>query len=363
MISSRRVSPHNVSYEEALTLSIREKQEYFDGVILQHPKLNQVFREVSSMVQPNSGTDIVCLIGPTGVGKTALVNHLKQNFLVNYGKEMDTDRGFLPIVAFEVPTSGEKRFSWRMFYSEWGSAFSEPLMDQKQETIIEEGRIKIRRVENGTTVAAMRNAIVGTLIARKTIVVVMDEANHIFCTMKGPMLNTAVHALKSFANMTGITLILVGSYDLYPIVALSGQISRRSAIVHFKRYEIGNIQEEWQFAGMLNKLQEFLPIEDRPDLMPYSRNLHLASAGCVGILKTILARALNSALEAGSWKECHLESALLSEGQLEKILEEILEGEINISKNVYGFSSFNKINDMTQNITREVNRRGPEATR
>jgi len=83
-----------------------------------------------------------------------LVNHLKQNFLVNYGKEMDTDRGFLPIVAFEVPTSGEKRFSWRMFYSEWGSAFSEPLMDQKQETIIEEGRIKIRRVENGTTVAA-----------------------------------------------------------------------------------------------------------------------------------------------------------------------------------------------------------------
>lgn len=244
-----------------------------------------------------------------------------------------------------------------MLYSAWGEAFMEPMMDQKQETIVEDGRIRIRKINNGMTVAAMRNAIVGTLIGRRTAVVVLDEAIHIFRTMRGPVLNTAVDALKSFANMTGITLILVGSYDLFPLVAVSGQLSRRSAIVHFRRYEFGNAQDEQQFAKVLNGLQRLLPIEDRPDLMPFSRNLHLACAGCVGILKTTLARALNLALEAGAWKDSHLESALLSEGQLEKILEEILEGEISISKNVYGMSSFDRIKEMTQRITSEANNR------
>ena len=358
-----KISPHTISRDEALALSIKDKQEYFQEAILRHPRLDQAFRDVSSMAQSNSGTDIVCLLGPTGVGKTALVNHLQERIFLNHREEMLTDMDYLPLVAFEVPTSGEKRFSWRMFYSAWGEAFLEPMMDQKQETIIENGRVNIRKVHNGTTVAAMRDSIVVTLIARRTAVVVLDEAIHIFRTMKGPALSTAVDALKSFANMTGITLVLVGSYELFPLVAVSGQLSRRSAIVHFRRYEYGNTQDEQQFARVLLGLQQLLPIENRPNLIPFSRKLHLACAGCVGILKTTLARALNLALEAGAWKESHLESALLTEGQLETILEEILEGEISISKNVFGMSSFDRIEEMTQRVTRETNNRALKVPR
>jgi hypothetical protein len=230
-----------------------------------------------------------------------------------------------------------------------GEALAEPEMDKKIETIQEGGRERVRIVNNGATVSAMRSALEGVLKRRRTKLLVIDEAAHIFGHSKGEALAASVDALKSLGNLTGVTLALVGSYDLYRLVELSAQVSRRTGIVHFGRYGIDSVDDAGAFAKVLEKLQVHMPIEDMPDLSKLAPKLHLACLGCVGILKTTLARALTLALAEGRWRDSHLERALLTEGQLEAILTETLAGEEMVARNLYGTSSFEGISRLFAN--------------
>jgi hypothetical protein len=167
--------------------------------------------------------------------------------------------------------------------------------------------------------------------------VVVDEAAHLLSDCHPKKLLAHMNALKSLANVSGMTLALVGSYDLYSLVCLNGQLARRSSVIHLSRYRSANQADEACFRRVLAELQKWLPIAEPPDLTPFSRHLQDACVGCVGTLKETLTRALASVLEKGSlWKTHHLERALLSENQVARILTETVQGEENLVHAVYG---------------------------
>jgi hypothetical protein len=131
--------------------------------------------------------------------------------------------------------------------------------------------------------------------------------------------------------------MLVGSYDLYKLPMLSGQLARRTAILHVTRYLKGDKRDEECFRRSLRALQARLPLDPIPDLERYSENLQVACVGCVGTLKETMTRALAKALESGGkWKDEYLRKALLSEAAVAAILEETLEGERLVTKSAYG---------------------------
>lgn len=354
MTSCKKISPKTISREEILLRSDDDRRDYFEAVRINHPRIRRALDEIEMMALANSGTDIALFLGPTGVGKTALVQALSERYLERHREEMLSDPGFIPILTMEAPASGELRFSWRMFYTVMGNALPEPLMDRKQESPMGGGHRCIKQVNNGTTVGGMRSAIENVLRHRRIMLVVIDEAAHMFRHAKGDVLSAAMDALKSLGNLTGVTLILVGSYDLYPLVELSAQLSRRSAIVHFRRYEMGIAEDEDAFKKVLGRLQSYLPVAIVPDLSPFALDLQLACIGCVGILKTTLARALNFALSEGEWNNRHLEHALLTEVQMKTILKEILEGEAKIAKNMYGATSFEGTSKLFAKVQQEA---------
>src|SRR5690606_10553322 len=165
-----------------------------------------------------------------------------------------------------------------------------------------------------TTVAALRVSIESALEHRRTRLVVIDEAAHILANCGEAKLIAHMNALKSLANVSGVTLALVGSYDLYKLPMLSGQLARRTAIVHLGRYMKGNRRDEECFRRSLRALQKRRPLDPIPDLDRYSSNLQVACIGCVGTLKDTLMRALAMTLEkGGKWKDDYLRRSLLAE--------------------------------------------------
>lgn len=339
-----RFSSHTVqalAKEQVLGLPVGDRLAYFDAVRMRHPRVSQALADLKFMAQPGAGSDITLLVGPTGVGKSTVVQAMRDQVLVENRDRMLEDMALIPIIVAEAPASGERGFSWRIFYQRVGEELQEPLMSRKQETVTKDGRVTVRPVSTTSTVAALRTSVEKALIFRKTSIMVVDEAVHLLRNLHGNTLENHMDALKSLANICGVNIILVGSYDLAALMNLSGQVARRSTIVHFPRYLTGEERDEQAFAKVLEKLAAYLPIEEEVDLSEYALDLQQACVGCVGILKDTLSRALAITLRSGGkWQEAHLEQAILSPAQHGAILRETLEGEQKMTKTAFGSGSF-----------------------
>lgn len=356
-------NPKAISWDQALHLTSEGKKAYFKAACVAHPRIKSTMEVVQSLTSPGTGARIVFLIGPTGVGKTALVRSLAERYRREYAKEMEADRGFIPFGAVEAPGSGVNKFAWRELYRLMGAALCEPLMDRKQETLRLDGRTQVRNAAHGSTVAAMGVAVRQALLHRRTKLFVIDEAVHMTRERKTTPLPAVMDALKTLANIDNyceqihpgqeLTLVLVGSYDLVPLMELSGQLARRTEIVHFTRYGLDDSDDRMAFQKTIRSLQKHIPMEGVPDLAMHSEMLHLACMGCVGILKDTLMTALGLALKAGKWEPHHLELAILSPAKLKVILKENLAGETLLERSGYMNRSFATLEAMHRKVTAE----------
>ena len=261
---------------------------------------------------------------------------------------MKEDPGYIPVAMMVAPASGERGFSWKMFYLRLGEALNEPMMDKKLESKIEAGRSLAVLPGKGSTVTAMRVSVERVLQYRRTELIVIDEAVPLLRQARGNELANHMDALKTLAD-SGASLVLVGSYDLHQLAALSGQLARRTAIVHFRRYHTGVESDEMAFKNAIGKLQSYMPLKDMPDFMEMAGPLQEACLGCVGILKTTLATTLQCAISAGGkWSDSHLERSLLGAAQYETILAETLVGEAGVRGSVLGSSTFKSLSAMSK---------------
>jgi hypothetical protein len=282
--------------EQVLDLTRDEKLEYFHSITVQHPRMELALEDIMLLSAENTGTDIILLVGPTGVGKSATIEIIRRKFVGTYSTEMQADPGFIPIASIEAPCSGEQSFSWRILYMRLGEALSEPLLERKALTIVDPNGARLSSAPRSTTVAALRVSIEKALRHRRTRLVVIDEAAHVLANCGDAKLASHMNALKSLANVSGVTLALVGSYDLYRLPMLSGQLARRTAIIHLRRYHAGDKADEECFRRTLRTLKRRLPLRTMPDLDQYSAKLQLACVGCIGTLKDTLMRALSLTL-------------------------------------------------------------------
>ena len=194
--------------ESVLDLSSEKKLEYFSRIIARHPKMNSALDDLLTLTAPATGTDIVLLIGPSGVGKSETLATAQKRLLSRFETAMQADPGLIPVVVVEAPASGELQFSWRAFYTKLGEALNEPLLDRKRLTVVEDGRWSQQTCVAGSTVAALRMALEKALKRRAARLLVIDEAAHLLSDPRPAKLLAHMDALKSLANVSGITLAL-----------------------------------------------------------------------------------------------------------------------------------------------------------
>jgi len=315
------VSP--VSYAAALQ-SLRIK----------HTRVKQVMDELDSLIYPDSQDSLLMVCGPTGVGKSALAKHMVKAEIKRSAAEMEADAGLIPALYIEARASGADDFSWRLFYQSVLEQLNAAELDiPKYHYGIDasSGMMVSPRSPKDRTLDGLRSAVERALRHRKTRFLVIDEAAHIIHLTRGNRLGVQLDALKSIANLAGVQIVLVGSYDLFRLMSLSGQLARRTHVVHLERYRQDNDSDILAFRACVQKFQDAAAPIWGQSLMQYADALHENTLGCIGTLSAVLTRAARLAESKGSWSVDHLRTALLSELQRQRILEEILEGEAAIN--------------------------------
>jgi hypothetical protein len=172
------------------------------------------------------------------------------------------------------------------------------------------------------------------LLHRKPITVIVDEAHHIAKATSGRRLQDQLDHLKYFENLTGVSHLLVGTYELRPFRKVNAQLACRSVDVHFSRYDAAKEEEAQVFRSILWALQRQLPVEKEPHLVDHWEFLYARSIGCIGLLKMHLNRALNMALTEGAKTVTlmHVRKMAMPEAKVELALQNALESEAELAE-------------------------------
>lgn len=320
-----------------LEKSAIEKLDYFKTYTIAHPILKMVFNRIRQAIKEPAGTNLIFIYGPAGVGKTTvrlrLEKELKDEFLLN----SNPDPGRIPVVGIEAVASDSGSFSWKDYYRRTLLALEEPLVGYKINYVARkvirntEGKFYIEQRANGSE---LRYALENALKYRNPYAVLIDEAQHISRIASGRKLQDQLDTLKSLANLSGITHVLLGTYELLDARNLSGQLSRRSLDIHFRRYNADLKEDITNFQNVIFLFQRNLPLEKEPDLVKHWSYLYERSLGCVGTLKDWLVRSLSIALEENDTTLTleHLQHQAISIAQCSKMALEIEEGEIELAE-------------------------------
>ncbi|WP_296651306.1 ATP-binding protein [Paraburkholderia sp.] len=295
-----------------------------------HPRVDQIERELKYLIYPGSQTSVPMICGPTGTGKSTLARRIVETENEQAADQMEANPGLLPAVYVEAPNSGENEFSWRLLYERILDALGDHLDTPRSVYGIDpESSRMVRPYGAGrNNLASLRTAVERGLRARWVRFLVIDEAAQIIrhAHSRG-RLQAQLDTLKSLANECGTQIVLVGAYDLYPLVSLSGQLARRIHVLHFERYRVDVPEDLEAFATCVRAFERALPELWDGKLMRHTDALHHNTLGCIGTLSGVLTRAAHYAETTGKWDDSALKRALLSEAQRLPILSEINDGE------------------------------------
>jgi len=274
---------------------------------------------------------IILLYGPTGVGKTRLYLTVLRRLLTSWAAAMERDPGIIPFCSVAAKGPDAPTFSWPDFYERGLDALHEPGIAHKIDPGPRmPGATGVRVAPGrGSSGRALRRAFESAVQNRQVEDFFIDEGHHIgeVSTVEG--FRRQMESLKSLADTTNATYILLGTYNLLAFRTLNGQLGRRCTQIHFPRYRLDLPEDVGEYQKILRSFQRKLPLAQQPDLESEWRYYYDRSAGCVGVLKDWLCRALFEALVEGSktLSETHLERTVLAGDELDEMASDIVYGE------------------------------------
>lgn len=312
---------------DLLTQPAGARQEYFEHqCLIEHPHLGDALDQiVQTICPPGEGASrrrpatMVLVIGPSRVGKTTLIRLLEERLLTQAKSQMEHDASFIPFASITAAGPNASRFDWRTYYRATLRGLQDPFVDGKI------ARIRERE---------LREAMETALLQRRPLALIVDEAHHLAKTTSGRHLQDQLDHLKYFENLTGVSHLLVGTYELRPFRKINAQLACRSVDIHFPRYDAAKEEEAQAFQSVLWALQRQLPVEQEPQLVDQWEFLYARSIGCIGLVKMHLNRALNLALteKKKTVTLAHLRKTALPEARVELALRNALESETELAE-------------------------------
>jgi len=215
---------------------------------------------------------------------------------------------------------GTGRYDWTDYYRAVLRQMGDPFVDR---------RITTLRTRD------LREAVEEALLQRQPCAVIVDEAHHLAKAANGRRLQDQLDHLKYFENRTGVSHVLVGTYEMRPFRTVNAQLACRSVDVHFARYDATKQRDRTEFKSVIWALQRQLPVPEEPLLVEqHWEFLYARSIGCIGLLKTHLTRALALALseQAATVTDAHLRATAMTEDRLQLALAAALAGEAELAE-------------------------------
>jgi hypothetical protein len=323
-------------FQELLKASTTQKLRGFRSVVIAHPRIQDVLSRLLAAIASAEPDALILLFGPTHVGKSTLRTKTVEKIVKQSLPELESDREKLAIVGVEIPAPGPRSFEWGPTYKLLLHELQEPLIERKRLMSVPDGQSGIgddivprpySRATRQASVNDYRESYENSLRHRRPVAVLLDDAHYIG-KVSGPNLTNQLDLVKSLASRSGTPHVLLGTYQLLTLRNLSDQGASRSVDINFARY-MPNADDLDAFENIVIDLCLKMPVPIVPTLQDYTPYLYERSAGCVGLLKKWMTRALDVALSNGAKTVTleDMEKTTISDAALSQIMTEILEGE------------------------------------
>lgn len=309
---------------ELLSDSSQARKEYFYKYTLSHANLEFAREKIWRAVRNAVEQQVINLIGPSGVGKTTLLDRLEALILQTEEHNMLSNPGYIPVIQVEAGAPERGSFDWKQ------DLYWDILKKLNQEFINEYSR----RAKSPST-QLVSDAVQEAIINRETKYLIIDEAQHIgIGARNNEKRENQMDVLKSITNKTKCNIILAGTYKFRELLNLNEQLSRRSVPVHFQRYQLSKPDDIGEFLEILINFQSEMPVPQMPNLLENTQELYEACLGCIGILKPILYKALADAIDdnAETVTQEYIYPHIPTLKQRKKMLNEILDGELEMEE-------------------------------
>lgn len=298
-------------------------KDRIDRRVIEHTRFDDAVQRIMSHILFPTDTKIIWVIGPTGVGKSRLAERIRRLVLTEPAlvERFKNDPGSIPSVSFEVPCiSSNHQFAWRPFCHLYLDQLKSPLIPSER---------KLAELPDADQRRGPEHLVLNAIQHRRPLVTLLDEANHFASVASGKALLEQMTRIKSFVNRTNVLHVFLGTYELAPLTKLSGQLARRSDVIHFGRYRAEAPDDFKAFSKVLRSFQEVIPVTHHYNLSTRAVFLHEGSLGCVGTLKTWIIRALSHAYHKGRNAIEHgdLEATILGIDRRRTMLDEANRGE------------------------------------
>ena len=291
---------------------------------VKHRQWVNAFKNAFAVLSMASPGHVVCIVGPSRVGKTKIVRELKAH-LDNGNNYAET--GLLPVVSVEAVNAGPNgTFSTKAFTQRLLEAVRHPMlsMEGSDEFSVMAGH----RVER-TTESTLRLALERAFMRRGCRYLFIDEAQHArYASKQSQAPHAVMDSWKCLAQTSGLVLVLVGAYPILEVLRNSPHMLGRKTQIHLSRY--GDSKEDVvEFARIISAFERAMgSYVETNFLVKHASFLHERTCGCIGLLKGCLKQALTIAQAHSQVIDISLlEASTMSDSDLLEISREIAEGE------------------------------------
>jgi AAA domain len=299
----------------------------FDAQEIWHPNLKASADRVLALLRRSRRPQIILIVGPAGVGKTYLLEHIRNVLNYEARAAIAADPSLIAAILVEADAPMGERFTWPPLLRQVLIELGEPSVDRK---IIGRGRGRPELLLGpGDKPNEIGAAVVTASNRHHLTTLEIDEAHHIAWDAPPRQFVQHLERLKSLSNRAHISIVVAGSYKLLRFSELSGQLLRRRSVVHLARYRSDRKEEVEAFKCALEDLTHALPLPLATNLGVRWQDAYERSIGSIGLLHSWLANALGAALDEGSPKitKVHLRGAALPASDLLQLLTEAQQGE------------------------------------
>ena len=290
---------------------------------------------------------IVPFIGPTGVGKTAVVDHL----IAHYNEEVVDQPQFLRAAMVDATTRRERAYSFKELWRNVLRAVEDPLPERKiVRSDPSSGRrdARLKRPRNASQ-DELFGAVRRAAVDRRLRVLFVDEAAALFLHCSRDHLERTLYILRDLTKGLDLTVVLVATGRLLAAlrglpdsvvsvdprsvpddVPSSAEFGRRRNFLHFRHYHADVLAEHKLYGRAVRTLFDRLPSELRPKLRAaHNRELIDRTSGCIGETIEWLIRAVKFSRHHGDaplrWE--HFAATALSDNDRDAVRAQSEQGE------------------------------------
>lgn len=305
----------------------------FGKLTVKHPKQNDALLDATFLLTMCKNVDFVLIAGPTGAGKSHLLERLEKEVDQFYGPQTAETPCMVPYLSTIAVADGAKKFGWKRCWADGCTGLGDPFATARSWRTTDHPAARYAGESLTTSVA--RQEFERELQLRRTKVWAIDEAHHILLGGVAGDPSDQFEVLKSVSQITPIKLVLCGTYQLPRLLNYSGQVMRRSATVTLAPYSLKHKKEVAQFISVCKALLDHLPSKSNLNPGECAEELFFGTLGCVGVLKDWIARAWANAhfKKAPCMTVDHLMATRLPAETLLSMHNEILAGEAMNSAN------------------------------